>query len=141
VPCLPRSYPRAGQEVLTVQGVMPNHKHFTQACADSTGFSLHAAVRGKADDRQTLERLCRYITRPVLANERVQTNAAGQVVLKLEDSPARRPCRSPGRCGHCPSHQRHGPRRRGRHSRCARSWVTIGGVGRPESGARKVASA
>ena len=30
------------------------------------------------------EQLCRYITRPALANERVQTNAAGQVVLKLK---------------------------------------------------------
>jgi hypothetical protein len=30
-----------------------------------------------ADDRQALEQLCRYITRPALANERVQTNAAG----------------------------------------------------------------
>ncbi|MDP1899454.1 MAG: transposase [Rubrivivax sp.] len=28
--------------------------------------------------------MCRYITRPALANERVQTNAAGQVVLKLK---------------------------------------------------------
>ena len=36
------------------------------------------------DDRQALEQLCRYITRPALANERVQTNAAGQVVLKLK---------------------------------------------------------
>ena len=33
---------------------------------------------------QALERLCRYITRPALANEREQTNAAGQVVLKLK---------------------------------------------------------
>ncbi|MBK6472490.1 MAG: transposase [Betaproteobacteria bacterium] len=37
-----------------------------------------------ADDRQALEQLCRYITRPALANERVQTSAAGQVVLKLK---------------------------------------------------------
>jgi len=44
----------------------------------------HAAVRCAADDRQALEQLCRYITRPALANERVQTNAAGQVVLKLK---------------------------------------------------------
>ena len=29
-------------------------------------------------------KVCRYITRPTLANERVQTNAAGQVVLKLK---------------------------------------------------------
>ena len=43
------------------------------------GFSLHAAVRCEADDRQGLERLCRYTTRPALAYERVQCNAAGQV--------------------------------------------------------------
>ena len=30
--------------------------------------------------------LCHYITRPALANERVQTNAAGQVMLKLKTS-------------------------------------------------------
>ena len=77
--------PRAGQKVLTLQGVMPREKEFKQAlCADNNGFSLHAAVRCAADDRQALEQLCRYITRPALANERVQTNAAGQVVLKLK---------------------------------------------------------
>ena len=48
------------------------------------GFSLHAAVRCDADDRQWLERLCRYITRPALAYDRVQTNAADQAVLKLK---------------------------------------------------------
>ena len=31
-----------------------------------------------------MQQLCRYITRPELANERVQTNAFGQVVLKLK---------------------------------------------------------
>jgi len=41
-------------------------------------------VRCGADDRQALEQLCRYITRPAFANECVQTNAAGQVVLKLK---------------------------------------------------------
>jgi hypothetical protein len=43
-----------------------------------------AVRRSAADDRQALEQLCRTITRPALANERVQTNAAGQVVLKLK---------------------------------------------------------
>ena len=77
--------PRAGQKVLTLQGAMPRESDFTQAlCADNNGFSLHAAVRCAANDRQALEQLCRYITRPALANERVQTNAAGQVVLKLK---------------------------------------------------------
>ncbi len=64
---------------------MPRDTDFKQPlCADSNGLSLHAAVRCGADDRQALEQLCRYITRPALANERVQTNAAGQVVLKLK---------------------------------------------------------
>ena len=77
--------PRAGQKVLTVQGAMPRDKDFKQPlCADIDGFSLHVAVRCGADDRQALEQLCRYITRLALANERVQTNAAGQVVLKLK---------------------------------------------------------
>ena len=44
----------------------------------------HVAVRCDADERQRLEQLCRYITRPALANERVQINSAGQVVLKLK---------------------------------------------------------
>ncbi len=77
--------PRAGQKVLTLQGAMPRETDFKQTlCADCDGFSLHAAVRCAADDRQALEELCRYITRPALANEPVQTNAAGQVVLKLK---------------------------------------------------------
>ena len=77
--------PRAGQKVFTVQGAMPRGTVFAPVlCADVQGFSLHAAVRRGADDRQALEQLCRYITRPALANERVQFNAAGQVVLKLK---------------------------------------------------------
>ena len=77
--------PRAGQKVLSLQRAIPRETDFKQSlCADIDGFSLHAAVRCAADDRQALEQLCRYITRPALANERVQTNAAGQVVLKLK---------------------------------------------------------
>jgi hypothetical protein len=49
-----------------------------------SGLTLHASVRCATDDRQALEQLCRCITRPALANERVQTNAVGQVVLKLK---------------------------------------------------------
>ena len=62
---------------------MPRHVDFKQSlCADIQGFSLHAAVRCGADERQALEQLCPYITRPALANERVQANAAEQVVFK-----------------------------------------------------------
>lgn len=43
--------------------------------ADNTGFSLHAAVRCTANIWQALEQQCRCITRPALANKRMQTNA------------------------------------------------------------------
>ena len=34
-----------------------------------TSFSLHAGVRCAAHDRQDLEQLCRYITRPTISND------------------------------------------------------------------------
>ncbi len=53
-------------------------------CSDIDGFSLHAAVRVEAYERKRLEQLCRTITRPALADERVQLNDAVQVELKLK---------------------------------------------------------
>jgi hypothetical protein len=38
-------------------------------CAKAHGFSLHPGVRCGAHQRKELERLCRYITRPAMANE------------------------------------------------------------------------
>ncbi len=68
-----------------LQGALPRETDFKQTlCAGSNGFSLHAAVCCGADERQALEQLCRDITRPAFSNERVQTNTAGQVVLKLK---------------------------------------------------------
>jgi len=37
-------------------------------CTNAHGFSLHAGVWCAADQRQALEHLCRYITRPAIAN-------------------------------------------------------------------------
>ena len=52
--------------------------------ANAHGFSLHAALRWRADQRAELEQLCRYIARPAIANERLKRNRAGQVVLQLK---------------------------------------------------------
>jgi hypothetical protein len=41
-------------------------------------------VRIEAHESKRLERLCRYLTRPVLSDERIQVNAAGQVQLELK---------------------------------------------------------
>ena len=43
-------------------------------------------MRCGAGERKELERLGRYITRPAMANERLQRNRAGQVVLQLKSA-------------------------------------------------------
>ena len=53
-------------------------------CVDAQGFSLHAERRLAINQRHKLEQLCRYITRPAIANERLAVNPAGQVVLRLK---------------------------------------------------------
>ena len=73
--------PRAGQKVLSLQ-LAPRHPgrsgESSALCANAHGFSLHAGVRCAAEDRQGLGQLCRYITRPAIANERLSVNRAGQ---------------------------------------------------------------
>jgi hypothetical protein len=77
--------PRKGHKVLSLQTVAQQPPPVTSPrCVGEGGFSLHANTFCPAHDRATLERLCRYITRPALANERVTTNDKGQVVLKLK---------------------------------------------------------
>jgi hypothetical protein len=81
--------PRAGQQVLSLRTVAGRDKKNTALlCANAHGFSLHAAVHIDAHQRKELERLCRYITRPTIANERLSRNSLGQVVLRL-NSPYR----------------------------------------------------
>jgi len=71
--------------VITLQGAAAQAAALTQSLyADVQGFSLHAAVRCGADERQRLEQLCCYITRPALVDERVRCNAAGHGALKLK---------------------------------------------------------
>ena len=85
--------PRAGRKVLSLQNtssvgwVKPITTHPAnpaKLCAYVHGFSLHAGVRCEANDRQGIEQLCRYITRPAIANERLSVNREGNVVLKLK---------------------------------------------------------
>ena len=77
--------PRAGQKVLSLRS-LPGRDETAAAglCAQAHGFSLHAGVRCGAHQRQALERLCRYITRPAISNERLSQDGAGNVVLQLK---------------------------------------------------------
>jgi len=77
--------PHAGQKVLSLQTVPTRVADSTQpGCVNAHGFSLPAALRCGAHQRKELERLCRYITRPAIANQRLKRNPAGQVVLQLK---------------------------------------------------------
>jgi hypothetical protein len=48
------------------------------------GFSLHAGVAARADQRQKLERLCRYISRPALSEKRLSLTPNGNVRYRLK---------------------------------------------------------
>ncbi len=52
--------------------------------ANQDGFDLEAGVRVPADQRDRLERLCRYVLRPPLAGERLRLLEDGDVLLALE---------------------------------------------------------
>jgi Putative transposase/Transposase zinc-binding domain len=79
--------PHAGQKVLSLRSLPSTGERSTpELCTNAHGFSLHAAVRCGAEQRRELEHLCRYITRPAIANERLKRNAAGQVVLQLKSA-------------------------------------------------------
>jgi hypothetical protein len=50
------------------------------------GFDLHANVWVSGNDRAGLERLCRYILRPPLAQERLRRRSDGRVALELKQA-------------------------------------------------------
>ena len=73
-----------GQKALTLRttpNFLQKQKPFL---AQYSGFSLHAGIFSPARDRKKRERLCRYISRPSLSEERLSLNIQGQVVYKLK---------------------------------------------------------
>ena len=52
--------------------------------AKAAGFSLHAGVASEAHEREKLERLCRYITRPAVSTERLSLTAQGNIRYRLK---------------------------------------------------------
>ena len=52
--------------------------------AESSGFSLHAGIAAKASQRDKVERLARYVSRPPVATERLSLTQAGNVRYALK---------------------------------------------------------
>ena len=51
--------------------------------AEASGFSLHAGIAAKASQRDKVERLARYVSRPPVAIERLSLTQSGQVRYAL----------------------------------------------------------
>jgi hypothetical protein len=79
--------PHAGQKVLRLGDRIHVEDVATGAgprCANAGGLSLHANVCAPARDRKRLERLCRYVSRPPIASERLSRLADGRVLYRLK---------------------------------------------------------
>jgi len=57
---------------------------FGDAVGKVSGFSLHAGVAAKADERKKLERLCRYIARSAVSEKRLSLTPNGNVRYQLK---------------------------------------------------------
>ena len=77
--------PNAGKKALTLRTVPARPEPFASTLlARQPGFSLHAATCCEANQRDKLEKLCRTITRPAIANERLSMNERGQVIVRFK---------------------------------------------------------
>jgi ribosomal protein S27E len=78
---------RRGQRVRRLGALMPGDFQSElkgPLCAATQGFSLHAATYCAPYQRGKLEKLCRYIARPAVSDERLQMQHNGDIVLKLK---------------------------------------------------------
>lgn len=80
--------PRTGQKLSTLQTVPPREAPEQQGdhrgTANAGGFSLHAGLDIQPHQREKLERLCRYVSRPPVATQRLALTASGQVRYQLK---------------------------------------------------------
>ena len=75
---------RAGQKVFSLQTVPARADEPRRGVAQYAGFSLHAGIGVEAEQREKLERLTRYLSRPPVAIERLDLTAQGQVRYRLK---------------------------------------------------------
>ena len=81
-PCVCRG---ADRKALTLRTVPVQPEPFPSTLlARQPGFSLHAATVCEAAQRDKLEKLCRHIAPPAIANERLSTNDRGQVIYRFK---------------------------------------------------------
>jgi len=74
-----------GRKVFRLQTIpsWEDDDRFAQVAKES-GFSLHAGVAAQAWERQKLERLARYITRPAVSEKRLSLTPSGNIRYQLK---------------------------------------------------------
>ena len=76
--------PREGQKVFTLQTLPAEPEASRREAAESSGFSLHAGIAAQGSQRDKLERLARYVSRPPVATERLSLTASTHVRYRLK---------------------------------------------------------
>ena len=78
--------PQQGRKVFTLQTLpaCDPEDQFGDMPGLVAGFSLHAGVAAKAHQRDKLERLCRYISRPAISEKRLSLTSGGKVRYELK---------------------------------------------------------
>ena len=76
--------PHQGRKVFTLQTLPASVEPFDNGVGKVAGFSLHAGVVARADQRQKLEQLCRYISRPAISENRLSLTPNGNVRYQLK---------------------------------------------------------
>jgi len=78
--------PQQGRKVFTLQ-TLPDCESDNSSpatVANTAGFSLHAGVATRSNEREKLQRLCRYIARPAVSTKRLSLTRNGQVRYELK---------------------------------------------------------
>ncbi|MBT8422928.1 MAG: transposase, partial [Gammaproteobacteria bacterium] len=78
--------PHCGQKAFTLQTLpaSPPGEEEDRNVARNGGFSLHAGIAARADQRAKLERLCRYVARPAVATRRLSLTRQGDIRYSLK---------------------------------------------------------
>jgi hypothetical protein len=76
--------PQQGQKVFTLQTLPASNEGEFGQVANTSGFSLHAGIFANADEPEKLERLCRYISRPAISEQRLSMTDHGKVRYELK---------------------------------------------------------
>jgi len=76
--------PQQGRKVFTLQTLPACDEPYGDGIGEVAGFSLHAGVAAKAHERNKLERLCRYISRPAVSEKRLSLTPSGNVRYELK---------------------------------------------------------